>query len=161
MGSATSVLKFPRRRALRLCAADLPTAPSTRLHRDDRRPAAPTFLRHPFAQTNARWYGNVDPFSIGYALRPRLRSRLTLSGRTFLRNPEAFGGRDSHPSYRYSYRHSHFRALHGAFRYRFGAARNAPLPSKPEFGSTASASGLSPVEFSAQGHSTSELLRTL
>ena len=28
--------------------------------------------------------------------RPRLRSRLTLSGRTFLRNPLAFDGGDSH-----------------------------------------------------------------
>ena len=34
--------------------------------------------------------------SIAYALRPRLRSRLTLSGRTFLRKPWIFGGQDSH-----------------------------------------------------------------
>jgi hypothetical protein len=26
-----------------------------------------------------RWYGNVDPFPIVYAFRPRLRDRLTLS----------------------------------------------------------------------------------
>jgi hypothetical protein len=26
-----------------------------------------------------RWYGNVDPFPITYAFRPRLRDRLTLS----------------------------------------------------------------------------------
>ena len=29
--------------------------------------------------TFQRWYGNVDPFPIGYAFRPRLRDRLTLS----------------------------------------------------------------------------------
>jgi hypothetical protein len=38
--------------------------------------------------------------SIGYAFRPRLRSRLTLGGRTFPRKPWAFGGRDSHPPFR-------------------------------------------------------------
>ncbi len=34
-----------------------------------------------------RWYGNVDPFSIAYAFRPRLRSRLTLFRLTLNRNP--------------------------------------------------------------------------
>ena len=34
-----------------------------------------------------RWYGNVDPFSIAYAFRPRLRSRLTLLRLTLNRNP--------------------------------------------------------------------------
>ena len=33
---------------------------------------------------------------IGYAFRPRLSSRLTRSGRTFLLKPEAFGHYDSH-----------------------------------------------------------------
>lgn len=33
------------------------------------------------------WYRNLNLLSIAYALRPRLRSRLTLSGRTFLRKP--------------------------------------------------------------------------
>ena len=35
----------------------------------------------------ARWYGNINPLSITYAFRPRLRTRLTLSGRPFLRKP--------------------------------------------------------------------------
>ena len=35
--------------------------------------------------------------SIGYASRPRLRSRLTQSGRTFLWKPWVFGAWDSHP----------------------------------------------------------------
>src|SRR5207245_10331790 len=33
----------------------------------------------PRHRTDVRWYGNVDPFPIGYAFRPHLRDRLTLS----------------------------------------------------------------------------------
>ena len=33
------------------------------------------------------WYWNINQLSIAYAFRPRLRSRLTLSGRAFLRKP--------------------------------------------------------------------------
>src|SRR5208337_326938 len=47
---------------------------------------------------------NINRLSIGYALGPRLRSRLTLGGLTFPRKPCAFGGRASHPSCRYSFR---------------------------------------------------------
>ena len=83
--------------------------------------------------------------SIAYAFRPRLRSRLTLSGRAFLRKPWAFDGGDSHPSFRYSHRHSHFQALHGSSRYRFTAAWNAPLPSLT--GSIASVVCLAPLHF--------------
>src|SRR5690625_8011733 len=43
-----------------------------------------------------RWYRNINLLSIAYAFRPQLRPRLTLSGRAFLRNPWAFGERDSH-----------------------------------------------------------------
>ena len=41
----------------------------------------------PQARTDKHRYGNIDPFPIGYAFRPHLRDRLTLSGLTFLRNP--------------------------------------------------------------------------
>ena len=51
------------------------------------------------AWARARWYGNINPLSIDYASRPRLRSRLTLGGRTFPRNPWTFGGGDSHSSF--------------------------------------------------------------
>ena len=44
------------------------------------------------------WYRNLYLLSISYGFRPRLRPRLTLSGRTFLRNPWIFGGQDSHLS---------------------------------------------------------------
>ena len=44
-------------------------------------------------------YGNINPLSIDYACRPRLRSRLTLGGQTWPRNPWSFGGRDSHSAF--------------------------------------------------------------
>ena len=42
-------------------------------------------------------YRNLYLLSIDYAFRPRLRSRLTQSGRTFLWKPWVFGAWDSHP----------------------------------------------------------------
>jgi hypothetical protein len=57
------------------------------------------FLVPPSVIAVATWYGNINPLAIGYALRPRLRSRLTLSRRTLLRNPYAIGGQDSHLSF--------------------------------------------------------------
>ena len=44
-------------------------------------------------------YGNINPLSIDYACRPRLRSRLTLGGLACPRNPWSSGGRVSHPSF--------------------------------------------------------------
>src|SRR5579863_4798679 len=41
-------------------------------------------------------YGNINPLSIDYACRPRLRSRLTLGGLACPRNPWSIGGRASH-----------------------------------------------------------------
>src|SRR5699024_10396477 len=84
--SRTSVLYFlPRHRSglLNGFACSTPsllgrTLPSVRFF---------ILLRHPIAQTIARWYRNINLLSIAYAFRPQLRSRLTLSGRTFLRNP--------------------------------------------------------------------------
>lgn len=54
--------------------------------------------------TDSSWarihgYGNINPLSIDYACRPRLRSRLTLGGLTWPRNPWSFGGRVSHSSF--------------------------------------------------------------
>ena len=44
-------------------------------------------------------YGNINPLSIDYACRPRLRSRLTLGGLTCPRNPWSSGGQVSHLSF--------------------------------------------------------------
>ena len=68
------------------------------------------------------------------------------------------------PTFRYSCRHSHFRPLQPSSRSTFTA--NGTLPyhasaGEPANTSVASVPSLSPVEFSARIHLTSELLRTL
>jgi hypothetical protein len=70
----------PLRRRLSTIPADLPTG--KRLPGLQRNPPpagdlAPASLLG--LVTFDRWYGNVDPFPIAYASRPRLRDRLTLS----------------------------------------------------------------------------------
>jgi hypothetical protein len=52
----------------------------------------------PSVIAGAAWYRNINLLAIGYAFRPRLRSRLTLSRRTLLRKPRTIGGGESHPS---------------------------------------------------------------
>ena len=71
---------------------------------------------------------NINLVPIDYGFRPRLRGRLTLRGLALRRNPWTFGDRVSHPVYRYSCQHSHFRYLQHASRRAFTGLRNAPLP---------------------------------
>ena len=73
-------------------------------------------------------FRNINLIPIDYALRPRLRVRLTLRGLALRRSPWAFGDRASHPVYRYSCQHSHFRYLHSPLPDCFTGVRNAPLP---------------------------------
>ena len=59
---------------------------------------------HRLAQRGSAWallrgYGNINPLSIDYACRPRLRSRLTLGGLAWPRNPWSSGGRVSHSAF--------------------------------------------------------------
>src|SRR5699024_2974588 len=75
---------------------DLPIQLSYCLDAHDQRCALLILLRLPIVQMITRWYRNINLLSIAYAFRPQLRPRLTLSGRAFLRNPWAFGERDSH-----------------------------------------------------------------
>ena len=82
-------------------------------------------LRDPSHSTR---YRNINLFPIDYPLRARLRGRLTLRGLALRRNPWAFGERASHPLYRYSCQHSHFRYLHRRLPFGFIGLRNAPLP---------------------------------
>ena len=73
--------------------------------------------------------GILNLLSIVYALRPRLRSRLTLGGRTFPRKPWVYGGQEFNLAYRYSCLHSHFLTLHIDFHRRFDALRTLPYQS--------------------------------
>ncbi len=113
-------------------------------------------LRHSSLLTGP---GIFDLVPIDYAFPPRLRGRLTLRRLTLRRNPWSFGESVSHTLYRYSCQHSHFRYLQPVSRLTFTGLRNAPLPriAAP----IPSATGLSPVTFSAQDRLTSELLRFL
>ena len=79
--------------------------------------------------------GILNLLSIVYALRPRLRSRLTLGGRTFPRKPWVYGGQVFNLSYRYSCLHPHFLTLDAFACYqarlllRFNALRTLPYQS--------------------------------
>ena len=88
-------------------------------------PIRPDNIRDP---SHTSRYRNINLFPIDYPLRARLRGRLTLRGLALRRNPWDFGERASHPLYRYSCQHSHFRYLHGRLPSRFIGLRNAPLP---------------------------------
>jgi hypothetical protein len=125
------------------------------------------------ARAHCHEHGNINPLSIDYACRPRLRSRLTLGGLTWPRNPWSFGGRGSHSAF----------ATHACIltptpsttrsRGGFPGCRTLPYPTprlhppgEPDGRiycgiATASAVRLSPATLSAQDHLTSELLRTL
>jgi hypothetical protein len=102
-----------------------------------------TFASHPIVKSPyplrpfiapIHWYRNINLFSIDYAFRPRLRTRLTPGGRTFPGKPWVFGDQDSHLVFRYSYLHGHLYTVHGQFPFRFNPVYNAflPLPSKLE-----------------------------
>ena len=119
------------------------------------------FLVPPSVVTETTWYGNINPLAIDYAFRPRLRSRLTLSRRTLLRNPWTIGGGDSHSSFV-----THAGILTSVpsttrLRGRFTQHRTLSYHVQQSCTSVASAANLSPVTFSALEHLTSELLRTL
>jgi hypothetical protein len=114
-------------------------------------------------------YGNINPLSIDYACRPRLRSRLTQGGLTWPWNPWSFGGRVSHPSFAtHACILTRVASTAGSPR-RFTRHTTLPYPSTRldtrclaiGVNVTASAVCLSPATLSARNHLTSELLRTL
>ena len=67
--------------------ADFPTSQSNCLDAHIQQRAYLILLRPPITQTEVWWYRNINLLSIAYAFQPRLRPRLTLSGRAFLRKP--------------------------------------------------------------------------
>ena len=119
-----------------------------------------------------RGYGNINPLSIDYACRPRLRSRLTLGGLAWPRNPWSSGGGGSHsPLATHACILTRTASTAGSLR-RFHGRTTLPYPSTPLaagsrpttgkcVNATASAVCLSPATLSARNHLTSELLRTL
>jgi len=122
--------------------------------------------------TRPHRYGNINPLSIDYACRPRLRSRLTLGGLTWPRNPWSFGGGVSHSPFathaciltRVASTPGSLRSFpgHTTLPYPSTQLRNPPQgETNPHVNATASAVCLSPATLSAQDHLTSELLRTL
>ena len=118
-----------------------------------------------------RGYGNINPLSIDYACRPRLRSRLTLGGLAWPRNPWSSGGGVSHsPFATHACILTRVASTAGSLR-RFDGHTTLPYPSthladsrrrrRAHVNATASAVCLSPATLSARNHLTSELLRTL
>ncbi len=118
----------------------------------------PTPWRPPFAPPG--WFRNINRMSIAYAVRPRLRpdspdadcpcvGNLGLSANAVLT--------------RFSLLMPAFSLLHAPplLPVRLHRLQNAPLLPPLKRRPVASVPGLSPVIFSAQGRSTSELLRTL
>jgi hypothetical protein len=118
--------------------------------------------------TRLHEHGNINPLSIDYACRPRLRSRLTLGGKTWPRNPWSSGGRVSHSAIAtHACILTHAGSTAGSLR-RFTTRMTLPYPTPPpppkrsvRDVAAASAVRLSPATLSAQDHLTSELLRTL
>ena len=129
-------------------------------------PRRPKALGEGLASSVSAWtipygYGNINPLSIGYACRPRLRPRLTLGGLACPRNPWSIGGRASHSPFA-----THACILtHAASTARslccFTCCMTLSYPSTQSVNAAASAACLSPVTLSARNHLTSELLRTL
>ena len=72
--------------------------------RSGRRATFPEGSDHRLSIADSAWtavhgYGNINPLSIDYACRPRLRPRLTLGGLACPRNPWSIGGGASHSSF--------------------------------------------------------------
>jgi hypothetical protein len=168
----TRGLPSPRLDCLPASPLRLPNTSSVRaLHRAPSEDGA-GFKR--LASLGSAWacqsgYGNINPLSIDYACRPRLRSRLTQGGLTWPWNPWSFGGRVSHPSFAtHACILTRVASTAGSPR-RFTRHTTLPYPSTRldtrclaiSVNVTASAVCLSPATLSARNHLTSELLRTL
>ena len=160
VGSVTSVLKFPSPSRLRLtrcgfaCISPYSLGPAFPAAGLTYPPASP----HP---SNGDWWHRIfNRFSIAYALRLGLGPGLPWADEPSPGILRFSAGRILTCLFAYSYRHSHFCAVQCSLRYTFSPHRT--LPYHCAFTqSVASVSDLSPGSFSAQGHSTSELLRTL
>ena len=79
--------QFPPRHSPALQCADLPTHKPHCLDAVKPTPRSTYPSASPRRSNDPWWYRNLYLLSIAYGSRPRLRPRLTLRGRTFLRKP--------------------------------------------------------------------------
>lgn len=100
----------------------------------------------PSPRRNHQKYGNIDPLSIGIPVRVSLRPRLTLIRLALIRKPWSFGGRVSHPPYRYLCLHLLFRKVHRLSRCGFTPAGMLPYQCN-KLQSIASVTRLMPVHY--------------
>ena len=107
--------------------ADLPTRRlPTSFNLRFRRQAGVSLLRLHIAPISSNGIFTVS--SIGYAVRLRLRARLTLIRLALIRNPWSCGEEVSRLLYRYLYLHLLFHCLQPVSRQAFCDPWNAPLP---------------------------------
>ena len=128
---------------------DLPVSSAYQLGPGYPAPGTSSLLRPPFVITTSQRYRNINLLSIGYAFRPGLRDRLTLSGLTLLRNPEIYGEQSSHLLFRYLCRQGLFQPVHQSSRSDFapvGMLSYHAEGSEDPSASAASVRSLSPVE---------------
>ena len=153
MPCAAHAAYFQVRLSGRIC---LPGSTPTPFNRLFRQPAGLSLLRPRFAQTTSN--GILTVSSIGFAVRLRLRARLTLIRLTLIRKPLSFGEEVSHLLYRYLYLQLLFQKLQQGSSLIFRAAGMLPyhLLLDPLLRYTVYARLLS-----TPNSSTSELLRTL
>ncbi len=138
------------------CMADFPTILVPRLYRDNPFPAS-ALLTCPHSSVIPQ-YRNLHLLSIGYDSRPRLRPRLTQGRSALLWKPWIFGHKDSHLILA---THSGIlSSMQSTAPYGTASSRMQCSSTNP-FGSLSFGGAFQPRTFSAQGLSTSELLRTL
>ena len=147
MGSAASLasLLTPLNASGSQCT-DLPMHHPTRLHATIQSRACLPFCVTPSLKQLLP-VQEYQPVVHLLRLLPRIRPRLTLRRRSLLRNPYAFGGKDSHLSFRYSYQHSHFPQVHQTFRSSFTPVATLPYPVYLKYTATASVPYFSPGNF--------------
>ena len=160
MGSASSLLIFTPHHISGSLVGGFACQPPYLLGRTQPtvRCTYPSVSPHPI--NGYRWYWNINQLSIAYAPRLGLGPDLPWADEPSPGILRFSAGRILTCLIAYSYRHSHFCTVHSSLRYCFYPYTTLPYRLyyyNPE----ASVVCLSPVTFSAQDHSTSELLRTL
>ena len=140
------------------CGCTQPLRPAVLRRTGHNRWSRPLSFSDPALNPCMCW--NVGQLSIDYALRPRLRSRLTPGGRTCPGKPWDSGDPDSHRVFRYSCPHNRSCEVHGPSPAPLlPVARRSPTIVQRtirEFGSV-----FDSRSFSARGLSSSQLLRTV